>query len=90
MAPSGRAQIKPFKWRLGAEVTMVGCVGNDPFGETLIRSLSDAGVIQGILLKRQYFNRLCSNYLDVSSSKAANRMCAARSKLCVYKRRYFF
>ena len=61
--------------RLGAEVTMVGCVGNDPFGETLIRSLSDAGVNTRYIIKKDNISTGCAQItLDVSSSKAANRI----------------
>ena len=30
--------------RLGSEVVMIGCLGNDPFGDSLLRNLKDEGV----------------------------------------------
>ena len=35
--------------RLGANVKMVGCVGNDAFGETLLKSMAGSGVDTGYI-----------------------------------------
>ncbi len=44
-APGGKGANQAVQAaRLGAEVTMVGKVGNDPYGELLRKSLSDSGV----------------------------------------------
>ncbi len=44
-APGGKGANQAVQAaRLGADVTMVGCVGNDDFGKLLIKSANDSGV----------------------------------------------
>lgn len=76
MAPGGKGANQAVQMaRLGADVTMVGCVGNDAFGDELIQSLSQAGVNTQYIIKKDGISTGCAQItLDISSGKAANRI----------------
>ena len=59
--------------RMGAEVTMVGCVGNDIFGDDFIRTFTDEGMSVKYILRTDADRTGCS--LVTLETSGQNRIC---------------
>lgn len=78
MAPGGKGNNQAVQCaRLGANVTMVGQVGNDVFGKTLTDDASKAGVdISHVLIDNNEPTGIAHITLEVSEHDAKNRIIA--------------
>lgn len=76
MAPGGKGANQALQCaRLGAEVTMMGCVGDDLFGQTLLETPRAAGVdISHVLVRRGVSSGIGHVTLEVTEHTAQNRI----------------
>lgn len=76
MAPGGKGANQAVQMaKLGADVTIIGCIGYDTFGYELIKSLSDARVDTKYIIRKDNVYTGCAQItLDISEKKAANRI----------------
>ena len=76
MAPGGKGANQALQCaRLGAQVTMVGCVGDDLFGEKLIEPLKSAGVdVSHVLVRPGVSSGVGHVTLEVTEHSAQNRI----------------
>ena len=76
MAPGGKGANQALQCaRLGAQVTMMGCVGDDLFGEKLIEPLKSAGVdVSHVLVRPGVFSGVGHVTLEVTEHSAQNRI----------------
>lgn len=75
-APGGKGANQAVQCaRLGADVTMVGCVGDDSFGKTMVEALKSAGVdVSHVLVKHNFPSGVGSITLEVNDTNAKNRI----------------
>lgn len=75
-APGGKGANQAVQMaRLGAEVTMVGKVGKDAFGDALIESARTSGVnVEHILRSETHPSAVGNVQLEVTDSQTANRI----------------
>lgn len=75
-APGGKGANQALQCaRLGAEVTMVGCVGDDLFGRQLLEPLQNAGVDTGhVIVRSDCHSGVGHVTLAVSGHTAQNRI----------------
>lgn len=75
-APGGKGNNQAVQCaRLGAEVTMVGKVGDDAFGKTLLETASAAGVdVSHVLIDPEESTGIAHITLEVSEHDARNRI----------------
>ena len=76
MAPGGKGANQALQCaRLGAQVTMMGCVGDDLFGEKLIEPLKSAGVdVSHVLVRPGVSSGVGHVTLEVTEYSAQNRI----------------
>ena len=76
MAPGGKGTNQALQCaRLGAQVTMMGCVGDDLFGEKLIEPLKSAGVdVSHVLVRPGVSSGVGHVTLEVTEHSAQNRI----------------
>ena len=76
MAPGGKGANQALQCaRLGAQVTMMGCVGDDLFGEKLIEPLKSAGVdVSHVLVRPGVSSGVGHVTLEVMEHSAQNRI----------------
>lgn len=76
MAPGGKGANQALQCaRLGAQVTMMGCVGDDLFGEKLIEPLKSAGVdVSHVLVRPGISSGVGHVTLEVTEHSAQNRI----------------
>ena len=76
MAPGGKGANQALQCaRLGAQVTMMGCVGDDLFGEKLIEPLKAAGVdVSHVLVRPGVSSGVGHVTLEVTEHSAQNRI----------------
>ena len=76
MAPGGKGANQALQCaRLGAEVTMVGCVGDDLFGQQLLEPLRDAGMdISHVVVRKGIHSGVGHVTLEVTEHSAQNRI----------------
>ena len=76
MAPGGKGANQALQCaRLGAQVTMIGCVGDDLFGEKLIEPLKSAGVdVSHVLVRPGVSSGVGHVTLEVTEHSAQNRI----------------
>lgn len=76
MAPGGKGANQALQCaRLGAEVTMMGCVGEDLFGEKLLEIPRSAGVdVSHVVVRRGVTSSVGHVTLEVSEHTAQNRI----------------
>ena len=76
MAPGGKGANHALQCaRLGAQVTMMGCVGDDLFGEKLIEPLKSAGVdVSHVLVRPGVSSGVGHVTLEVTEHSAQNRI----------------
>lgn len=76
MAPGGKGANQAVQCaRLGAQTTMVGCVGDDSFGKTLLGALTDAGVdVSHVIVDPTAASGVGHITLEVSDADAKNRI----------------
>ena len=76
MAPGGKGANQALQCaRLGAQVTMVGCVGDDLLGEKLIEPLKSAGVdVSHVLVRPGVSSGVGHVTLEVTEHSAQNRI----------------
>ena len=76
MAPGGKGANQSLQCaRLGAQVTMMGCVGDDLFGEKLIEPLKSAGVdVSHVLVRPGVSSGVGHVTLEVTEHSAQNRI----------------
>ena len=76
MAPGGKGANQALQCaRLGADVTMMGCVGDDLFGEQLLEPLKSAGVdISHVVVRNGVTSGVGHITLEVSEHTAQNRI----------------
>jgi len=76
MAPGGKGANQALQCaRLGAEVTMMGCVGDDLFGEKLLETPRNAGVdVSHVLVRRGISSGVGHVTLEVTEHTAQNRI----------------
>ena len=76
MAPGGKGANQALQCaRLGAQVTMMGCVGDDLFGEKLIEPLKSAGVdVSHVLVRPGVSSGVGHVTLEVTEHSAQNRI----------------
>jgi len=76
MAPGGKGANQALQCaRLGADVTMVGCVGDDIFGKALLETPKAAGVdVSHVLVRENTFSGIGHVTLEVSEHSAQNRI----------------
>ena len=76
MAPGGKGANQALQCaRLGAQVTMMGCVGDDLFGEKLIEPLNSAGVdVSHVLVRPGVSSGVGHVTLEVTEHSAQNRI----------------
>lgn len=61
--------------RLGAQVTMVGCVGEDDFGRALVKSAKDAGVdVSHVLFTKEACSAIGNVQLERTNGETNNRI----------------
>ena len=75
-APGGKGANQALQCaRLGAEVTMVGCVGDDLFGETLLNTPKKEGVdVSHVIVRPNTSSGIGHIILEVTSHSAQNRI----------------
>lgn len=76
MAPGGKGANQALQCaRLGAEVTMMGCVGGDLFGEKLLETPRNAGVdVSHVLVRQGIASGVGHVTLEVTEHTAQNRI----------------
>ena len=76
MAPGGKGANQALQCaRLGAEVTMMGCVGDDMFAEILLKTPREAGVDVSHVVQRQGIHSGVGHVtLEVTDHTAQNRI----------------
>lgn len=76
MAPGGKGANQALQCaRLGADVTMMGCVGDDLFGETLLETPRNAGVdVSHVLVRSGITSGVGHVTLEVTEHTAQNRI----------------
>ena len=76
MAPGGKGANQALQCaRLGAQVTMMGCVGDDLFGEKLLEPLKSAGVdVSHVLVRPGVSSGVGHVTLEVTEHSAQNRI----------------
>ena len=76
MAPGGKGANQALQCaRLGADVTMMGCVGDDLFGERLLEPLKSAGVdISHVVVRGGVTSGVGHVTLEVTEHTAQNRI----------------
>ena len=76
MAPGGKGANQALQCaRLGAEVTMMGCVGDDLFGQTLLETPRQAGVdVSHVLVRKGITSGVGHVTLEVTEHTAQNRI----------------
>lgn len=76
MAPGGKGANQALQCaRLGAEVTMMGCVGDDLFGQQLMQPLKDGGVdISHVVVRPGITSGVGHVTLEVTEHTAQNRI----------------
>lgn len=76
MAPGGKGANQALQCaRLGADVTMMGCVGDDHFGEMLLEPLRAAGVdVSHVLVRQGMTSGVGHVTLEVTEHTAQNRI----------------
>ncbi|WP_295580472.1 ribokinase [uncultured Oscillibacter sp.] len=76
MAPGGKGANQALQCaRLGAQVTMMGCVGDDLFGKTLLETPRAAGVdVSRVLVRRGVTSGVGHVTLEVTEHTAQNRI----------------
>ena len=76
MAPGGKGANQALQCaRLGADVTMMGCVGDDLFGERLLEPLKSAGVdISHVVVRDGVTSGVGHVTLEVTEHTAQNRI----------------
>lgn len=76
MAPGGKGANQALQCaRLGADVTMMGCVGDDLFGEKLLEIPRAAGVdVSHVLVRRGVYSGVGHVTLEVTEHTAQNRI----------------
>ena len=76
IAPGGKGANQALQCaRLGAQVTMMGCVGDDLFGEKLIEPLKSAGVdVSHVLVRPGVSSGVGHVTLEVTEHSAQNRI----------------
>ena len=75
-APGGKGANQAVQCaRLGAEVTMVGCVGNDIFGQEMLEATGNAGVnLEHVKIDPSVSSGIGHVLLEVSEDHAQNRI----------------
>lgn len=75
-APGGKGANQAVQAaRLGAQVTMVGKVGDDAFGRQLVDSARQAGVdVSRVIVSRETFSAIGNVQLEVCQGRTANRI----------------
>lgn len=75
-APGGKGANQAVQAaRLGADVTMVGKVGNDAFGKALLASAREAGVdISHVIVSDETFSAIGNVQLELGEGRSANRI----------------
>lgn len=78
MAPGGKGANQAVQCaRLGADVVMVGCVGDDIFGKQLLESTQEAGVdIRHVIIKSGITSGVGQVTLEITEHTAQNRIVA--------------
>ena len=76
MAPGGKGANQALQCaRLGADVTMMGCVGDDLFGQTLLETPRQAGVdVSHVLVRQGISSGVGHVTLEVTEHTAQNRI----------------
>ena len=76
MAPGGKGANQALQCaRLGAEVTMMGCVGDDLFGELLLKTPREAGVdVSRVVVRQGTHSGVGHVTLEVTKHTAQNRI----------------
>ena len=76
MAPGGKGANQALQCaRLGADVTMMGCVGDDLFGQTLLETPRQAGVdVSRVLVRQGITSGVGHVTLEVTEHTAQNRI----------------
>lgn len=76
MAPGGKGANQALQCaRLGADVTMMGCVGDDLFGEKLLETPRNAGVdVSHVLIRQGISSGVGHVTLEVTEHTAQNRI----------------
>ena len=76
MAPGGKGANQALQCaRLGADVTMIGCVGDDLFGQTLLETPRQAGVdVSHVLVHQGITSGVGHVTLEVTEHTAQNRI----------------
>lgn len=76
MAPGGKGANQALQCaRLGAEVTMMGCVGDDLFGEKLLEPLRAAGIhLDHVVVRQGAHSGVGHVTLEVTEHTAQNRI----------------
>ena len=76
MAPGGKGANQALQCaRLGAEVTMVGCVGDDLFGQQLLEPLREAGMdVSHVVVRKGIHSGVGHVVLEVTEHSAQNRI----------------
>lgn len=76
IAPGGKGANQALQCaRLGADVTMMGCVGDDLFGEKLLETPRNAGVdVSHVLVRRGISSGVGHVTLEVTEHTAQNRI----------------
>lgn len=75
-APGGKGANQAVQCaRLGAEVTLVGCVGNDAFGREMMQTARDSGVdVSHVYISQRSASGVGSVQLEVHDSGVENRI----------------
>lgn len=75
-APGGKGANQAVQAaRLGADVTMVGKVGRDHFGQELLSSAAEAGVnVSHVIRSADHFSAIGNVQLEVGGDQVANRI----------------
>ena len=75
-APGGKGANQAVQCaRLGAEVSMIGCVGGDPFGQQMLDTARDAGVnLEHVRVDESTCSGIGHILLEVSPSGTQNRI----------------
>lgn len=76
MAPGGKGANQAVQCaRLGADVTLAGCVGNDLFGEKLLETTRAAGIdVSHVIMRPDVFTGVGHVTLEVTEHTAQNRI----------------
>lgn len=75
-APGGKGANQAVQCaRLGAEVTMIGCVGNDIFGQEMLKAAGESGVkLDHVIINPTVSSGIGHVLLEVSEHGAQNRI----------------